>query len=41
MNKDEASFQVFDATGELRTLFTGTKRRFADELLRLVLQSSW
>ena len=38
MNKDDASFQVFDATGELRKFFTGTKRRFADELLRLVLK---
>jgi phosphopantothenoylcysteine decarboxylase/phosphopantothenate--cysteine ligase len=38
MNKDEASFQVFDVTGELRKLFTGTKRMFADELLRLVVK---
>jgi len=38
MNNDEASFQVFDATGELRTHFTGTKQKFAEELLRIVLQ---
>jgi phosphopantothenoylcysteine decarboxylase/phosphopantothenate--cysteine ligase len=40
VNKDEASFQVFDATGELRKLFTGTKRKFAEELLGLILQPS-
>ena len=40
MNKEEASFQVFDGAGELRIRFTGTKRRFAEELLRLVLQPS-
>lgn len=39
MNMDEASFQVFDVTGERRTLFTGTKRMFAEELLRLVVKS--
>ena len=40
MNKDEALFQVFDATGTLRKLFTGTKRTFAEELLRLVWKPS-
>ena len=40
INEDEASFQVFDVSGELQTQFTGTKHVFADELLRLVLKSS-
>ena len=34
---DEASFQVFDATGKQQRVFTGTKRAFAEELLRLVV----
>ena len=34
---DEASFQVFDAVGKRQKVFTGTKRIFAEELLRLVL----
>lgn len=37
INRDEASFQIFDITGERRAAFTGTKRVFAEELLRLVL----
>ena len=37
INSDEASFQVFDVTGELRKTFTGSKRVFAGELLRLIL----
>ena len=36
INKDEASFQVFDVSGELRVHFTGSKRAFAETLLRLV-----
>jgi len=36
INQDEASFQVFDATGELRKHFIGSKGIFAEELLRLV-----
>ena len=40
MNKDESAFQVFDTMGELRKIFTGTKRSFAEELLRLVLPPS-
>ena len=40
IGKDEASFQVFDISGELRTQFTGLKQFFAEELLRLVLGRS-
>jgi len=36
INRDEASFHVFDAVGELRSHFIGSKRVFAEELLRLV-----
>jgi len=36
INSDEASFQVFDVTGEQRKKFTGSKRAFAEELLLLV-----
>jgi len=36
INSDEASFQVFDAAGKQRVVFTGSKREFAEELLRLV-----
>ena len=36
INKDGATFRVFDATGKLRREFIGTKRAFAGELLRLV-----
>jgi len=36
IDKDEASFQVFDIIGEQRKSFTGSKRIFAKELLRLV-----
>ena len=36
INRDEAVFQVFDVTGEQRITFTGSKRVFAQELLRLV-----
>ena len=35
IGNDEASFQVFDANGKLRKAFTGFKRVFAEELLRL------
>ena len=38
INQDRASFQVFDVTGEQRTLFTGSKRKFAEELLRLIMK---
>jgi len=34
INSDAASFQVFDATGKQRAFFTGSKREFAEELLR-------
>jgi len=37
INRDEALFQIFDAAGEQRGKFTGTKRTFADELVRLIL----
>jgi len=36
IDRDEAMFQIFDATGEQRKAFTGSKRLFAVELLRLV-----
>ncbi|MDR0327473.1 MAG: phosphopantothenoylcysteine decarboxylase [Planctomycetaceae bacterium] len=36
INNDEASFHIFDAAGEQRIHFTGTKRVFAEKLLRLV-----
>jgi len=36
IGKDEATFQVFDAIGERRKVFTGSKQLFAEELLRLV-----
>ena len=36
IGKHEASFLVFDATGETRKEFTGSKRDFAEELLRFV-----
>lgn len=36
IGENEASFQVFDATGERRKVFTGTKRVFAEELLRII-----
>ena len=36
INKSESSFQVFDRTGERRTHFTGSKKVFAEELLRLI-----
>ena len=38
INRDVASFQVFDVAGERRKTFTGSKRTFAEELLRLVLK---
>ncbi|MDR0521810.1 MAG: phosphopantothenoylcysteine decarboxylase [Planctomycetaceae bacterium] len=37
IGRAESSFYVFDAGGELRITFTGSKRAFAEELLRLVL----
>jgi phosphopantothenoylcysteine decarboxylase/phosphopantothenate--cysteine ligase len=40
IGKHEASFQVFDATGEQRKEFTGSKRDFAEELLRLVREAA-
>ena len=36
INSEKASFQVFDAAGEQRKQFTGTKRSFAEELVRLI-----
>ena len=39
INKNESSFQVFDRTGERRTHFTGSKKVFAEELLRLICVS--
>ena len=36
IGNDEATFQVFDAAGERRKAFTGSKRLFAEELFRLV-----
>ena len=39
INKDEASFHVFDVTGEERKTFAGSKRIFAEELLRLLVES--
>jgi len=38
INQEEASFQVFDATGERRKSFTGSKRKFAEELLQLIIK---
>jgi len=37
INKDEATFHIFDATGTQQKAFTGSKRVFAEELLRLAL----
>ena len=36
INRDAASFQVFDITGERQKTFTGTKSAFAEELLTLI-----
>jgi len=36
INRDEASFEVFDSTGERQLHFTGSKQVFARELLRLL-----
>lgn len=36
IDKDDAAFHVFDVTGKQRKVFTGSKRVFAEELLRLV-----
>jgi phosphopantothenoylcysteine decarboxylase/phosphopantothenate--cysteine ligase len=36
IGSDEASFQIFDAAGELRKHFVGSKRTFAEELLKFV-----
>ena len=36
IGEEEASFQVFDATDKLQKEFIGSKRSFADELLRLI-----
>lgn len=36
IGKDEATFQVFDVTGKQWKTFSGSKRVFAEELLRLV-----
>ena len=36
INQDEARFQIFDSTGAERKTFTGAKRVFAEELLRLI-----
>ena len=36
IGEDEASFQVFDATGKRKITFTGSKRVFAKKLMRLV-----
>jgi len=38
INQEEASFQVFDVAGELRTSFTGSKRKFAEELLNIAME---
>ena len=38
INKEEASFQVFDTAGTQRKIFIGSKRVFAKELLRIVLE---
>jgi phosphopantothenoylcysteine decarboxylase/phosphopantothenate--cysteine ligase len=40
INRDEASFQVFDVAGNRQIVFTGSKHDFAEELLRLVLEAS-
>ena len=37
IGNDAALFQVFDTTGKLRQTFAGSKRVFAEELLRLIL----
>jgi len=37
IGNDETAFQLFDSTGTQRLTFTGTKRRFAEELVRLCL----
>ena len=36
INRDEASFQVFDVAEKERLVFTGSKRDFAVELVRLI-----
>ena len=36
IGRDESTFQVFDAAGKRQKAFTGSKRLFAEELLRLV-----
>ena len=36
IGEEEASFQVFDTTDKLQKEFIGSKRSFADELLRLI-----
>ncbi|MCL2005717.1 MAG: phosphopantothenoylcysteine decarboxylase [Planctomycetaceae bacterium] len=36
IGRDEASFQIFDAMGERRIVFVGSKRVLAEKLLRLV-----
>ena len=40
INKDEASFEVFDRTGERRKHFTGSKQVFAEELLRTLARNT-
>jgi phosphopantothenoylcysteine decarboxylase/phosphopantothenate--cysteine ligase len=40
INREEATFHVFDVTGELRKSFTGTKKVFAEELLNMVKPTS-
>ena len=41
MNSDDASFQVFDVAGKQRVVFTGSKREFAEKLLRLAGTRFW
>ena len=36
IGRDEASFQIFDAVGNMRTAFHGSKHRLADELIGIV-----
>ena len=38
INRNEASFQIFDIAGQQRKTFTGPKCLFADKLLRFILQ---
>jgi len=38
IDKDEATFRIFDAAGEQHKAYTGSKRAFAEELLSVIIQ---